>query len=111
MTPNYIYVEPPFWVASNPDETAVKQLCVELEEHMNSPNTVDGWGDFLQRCKKYWELAAHITIERYPITTKNSQDALPVVAASSKVALKNLATSTELMDVANVYALKRCLNN
>lgn len=111
MTPNYIYVEPPFWVASSEEERAVKQLCVELEEQLNSPNMVDDWSGFAQRCKKYWELASHITIERYPVAQPSENDPFPLVPASSKVALHNLATGTELMDVANIYALKQILRD
>jgi len=111
MTPNYIYVEPPFWVASSEEEHAVKQLCVELEEQLNSPNTVDDWSGFAQRCKKYWELASRITIERYPVAQPSEGDPFPLVPSPSKVALHNLATSAELMDVVNVYAFKQVLRD
>lgn len=111
MTPNYIYVEPSFWVASNEEEHAVKQLCVELEEQLNSPEPVESWSDFVRRCKECWDLASRITIERYPVAQISESDPFPLVPASSKVTLKNLATSTELMDVANVYALKQVLRD
>lgn len=111
MTPNYIYVEPSFWVASNEEEHAVKQLCVELEEQLNSPEPVESWNNFVQRCKKYWALASRITIERYPVAHISENDPFPLVPASSKVVLENLATSTELMDVANIYALKQLLRD
>jgi hypothetical protein len=96
-------------MATNEEEHTVKQLCVELEEKLNSFDTVDDWSDFVQRCKAHWELASRITIERYPVTIESAPQALPVVPASTKVLIKNLATSTELMDVANMYTLKQLL--
>lgn len=107
MNPNYIYVEPPFWVASNPDETAVKQLCVELEEQLNTTANAYDFSEMVARCKDLWEIASDITIERYPVSQPSDTDPFPLVLSSSKVALSNLATSDELMDVANVSALKQ----
>lgn len=109
MTHNHIYVEPPFWVASNEEENTVKQLCVELEDHLNHPDPSYDWNNFVQRCRAHWPLASQITIERYPIVLEVSTDGLPVVPASSKVSLKNITTSPELLDVIAVHHLKDAL--
>lgn len=111
MNPNHIYVEPPFWVAFNEEEHAVKQLCVELEEQLNSSEPGENWNGFVQRCKKYWDLASKITIERYPVAVGASGSPLLLVPASSKIVLKDLPNSTELLDVSTVRALKSALNS
>lgn len=111
MKYNHIYVEPPFWVASNEEENTVKQLCVELEEYLNPLHSTGApdWNNFVQRCRAHWPLASEITIERYPIVLEVPTDGLPVVPASSKVSLKNLTTSPELLDVTAVHHLKDAL--
>lgn len=110
MNHNHIYVEPSFWVASNADEHAVKQLCVELENKLNSSD-MEEWSDIVQRCKNHWALASSITIERYPVTIQSVPEIFPVVPASSKVVLKNLSTSEEFLDVPNASALKAALRS
>lgn len=110
MNPNYIYVEPSFWVASTEDERTVKQLCVELEEKLNASERVENWSDFVRRCKECWELASCIAIERYPVAQPSESDPFPLVPASSKVMLKNVATSTEFLDVPSLHYFKNSLN-
>lgn len=109
MTHNHIYVEPPFWMASTEEENTVKQLCVELEEYLNHPDPSYDWNNFVQCCRAHWPLASEITIERYPLALEVPTDGLPVVPASSKVSLKNLVTSPELLDVTAVHHLKDAL--